>query len=234
VADLFPLHQRTRSRIVAGCELVIFDCDGVLVDSERLTVSVEAEVLTDMGWPMTSADIVRDFMGKSDAANLAQIANRLGQAAADDFDRVTTERIRRSFVEQLTAIEGVRELVDALHLRSLATCVASSGTHSKMEFTLGITGLIELFRGRIFSASEVERGKPEPDLFLYAAKQMQAAPSDCVVIEDSVQGVLAGVAAGMRVFGYAGGLTPEIHLRDAGAEVFHHMAELSAILTRPI
>lgn len=215
-------------------KLVIFDCDGVLVDSERLTVAVEAEVLTDMGWPMTAADIVRDFMGKSDAANLALIASRLGQAAAADFDRVTTERIRKSFSEQLTAIEGVRELVVDLHELGLQTCVASSGTHTKMEFTLGITGLIEVFRGRIFSASEVARGKPEPDLFLHAAQQMRVEARNCIVIEDSTHGVIAGVAAGMRVFGYAGGLTPEIHLRDAGAEVFHHMAELSAILARPI
>jgi HAD superfamily hydrolase (TIGR01509 family) len=206
--------------------LVIFDCDGVLVDSERLTVGVEAQVLTELGWPMDTAEVVRRWMGRTSAAQLAEIAARLGEEAAAEFDRRTTTTLRAAFETDLQAVEGVAELVDALAGLGIPTCVASSGTPAKMEHTLGVTGLWDRLEGRIFSAVEVEHGKPAPDLFLLAADRMGIAPARCAVVEDSVHGVRAGVAAGMTVFGYAGGLTPESELVDAGAEPFGHMREL--------
>jgi HAD superfamily hydrolase (TIGR01509 family) len=206
--------------------LVIFDCDGVLVDSERLTVGVEAQVLTELGWPMDTAEVVRRWMGRTSAAQLAEIAARLGEEAAAEFDRRTTTTLRAAFETDLQAVEGVAELVDALAGLGIPTCVASSGTPAKMEHTLGVTGLWDRFEGRIFSTVEVEHGKPAPDLFLLAAERMGVVPSRCAVVEDSVTGVRAGVAAGMAVFGYAGGLTPEAELVAAGAEPFAHMREL--------
>ena len=114
----------------------------------------------------------------------------------------------------------------------LPTCVASSGTHDKMKFTLGLTGLYDRFRGRIFSATEVARGKPAPDLFLHAAERMGAAPHHCVVVEDSAHGVAAARAAGMRVLAYAGSVTPAAKLAGAGTTVFEHMRELPVLLDR--
>lgn len=210
-------------------DLVIFDCDGVLVDSERLTVGVEAELLTALGWPMAPEEVVRRWMGRTSADQLADIAAQLGPEAAQDFDRRSTAAVHAAFESGLTAVEGVAELVDALAGLSVPTCVASSGTPARMERNLGITGLWARFEGRIFSAVEVSRGKPAPDLFLHAAVRMGAEPSRCAVVEDSVPGVRAGVAAGMTVYGYTGGLTAEAELVAAGAEPFGHMRELLAL-----
>ena len=207
-------------------ELVIFDCDGVLVDSEILTVEIEARVLTEMGFPTTPADVVREFMGKSDEKMQAELTALMGSEASLEFDRVASKEIVAAFEDRLQCVDGVVALIDMLHDRGIATCVASSGSHKKMRFTLGITGLWERFEGRIFSASEVQHGKPAPDLFLHAAERMNTAPQRCAVIEDSIYGVQGAVAAGMHAFGYAGGLTPEAVLRDAGATIFHAMREL--------
>ncbi|HEY6932804.1 MAG TPA: HAD family hydrolase [Marmoricola sp.] len=207
-------------------ELVIFDCDGILVDSERLTVGVEAELLTALGWPMEADEVVRRWMGRTSSDQLAEVAARLGEEAAAEFDRRSTAAVRAAFETDLAAVEGVVELVDALAVRGIPTCVASSGTPARMEHTLGLTGLWERFAGRIFSAVEVAHGKPAPDLFLHAADRMGASPARCAVVEDSVPGVRAGVAAGMTVYGYTGGLTDEAALVAAGAEPFGHMREL--------
>jgi len=214
-----------------GTDLVIFDCDGVLVDSERLTVTVEARMLTEMGWEITVAEVVERFMGRSDDHMLDQIAQRLGREAADEFDRVSTAEVSTAFREHLEPIDGIESLVEQLHEAGLSTCVASSGSHRKMKLTLGTTGLHDVFDGRIFSASEVENGKPAPDLFLYAARQMKTDPAHAVVVEDSVSGVLAARSAGMRCFGYAGGLTPAERLAGAGAVTFDHMTDLADRLT---
>ncbi|HET8603914.1 MAG TPA: HAD family hydrolase [Marmoricola sp.] len=209
-------------------DLVIFDCDGVLVDSERLTVGVEAEVLTSLGWPMDADEVVRRWMGRTSAEQLAEVSARLGEDAATEFDRRSTAAVHAAFDAELQAVEGVAELVDSLAALGVPTCVASSGTPGRMERTLGITGLWDRFAGRIFSAVEVTRGKPAPDLFLHAAARMGAVPDRCAVVEDSVPGVRAGVAAGMSVFGFTGGLTDEAALVAAGAEPFGHMRELLA------
>jgi HAD superfamily hydrolase (TIGR01509 family) len=210
--------------------LVIFDCDGVLVDSERLTVGVEARMLTELGWPITTDEIVRRFVGGSSEAMLAEIERHLGPDLTEEFDRRSSEEIVAAFRADLQPVEGVRALVESLHRHGVPTCVASSGSHRKMDLTLGSTGLRELFDGRIHSASEVERGKPWPDLFLHAARAMGVDPSDCAVIEDSINGARAAIAAGMTCYGFAGGLSSRRDLDATGAIVFDTMAELHAIL----
>jgi HAD superfamily hydrolase (TIGR01509 family) len=211
-------------------ELVVFDCDGVLVDTERLTVGVEARVLTELGWPHTVEEVVTRWMGRSSAAQLAELEERLGAHGSRTFDERTTAELVDVFERELTAIEGIATLLDRLEAAGVPTCVASSGTHERMQHTLGITGLYDRFDGRIYSATEVEHGKPAPDLFLHAASSMGVDPSACVVIEDSVYGVRAGVAAGMTVYGFAGGLTRAEDLAAAGAITFEAMVELVDVL----
>ena len=211
-------------------ELVVFDCDGVLVDTERLTVGVEARVLTELGWPHTVEEVVTRWMGRSSAAQLAELEERLGPHGSRTFDERTTAELVDVFERELTAVEGISTLLDRLDAARVPTCVASSGTHQRMRHTLGLTGLYDRFAGRIYSATEVAHGKPAPDLFLHAASSMGADPSASVVIEDSVYGVRAGVAAGMTVYGFAGGLTRPEDLAAAGAHTFEAMADLADVL----
>ncbi len=210
--------------------LVVFDCDGVLVDTERLTVVVEARVLTEMGWPITAEEVVERWMGKSSASNLADLEQHLGAEGARIFDERTTAELHETFDRELTAIDGVVTLLDHLDARGVPCCVASSGTHGRIRRTLGITGLLERFGDRIFSATDVRHGKPAPDLFLHAAAVMGADPSACAVLEDSVYGVQAGVAAGMTVYGFAGGLSSTEALAAAGAITFDQMTDLVDVL----
>ncbi|HEV3015132.1 MAG TPA: HAD family hydrolase [Actinomycetota bacterium] len=208
-------------------ELVIFDCDGVLVDSERIAIRVEAEYLAELGWPLSEAEIVERFMGRTtefmDEAIKAQLGSRLPTDWKDQFQR----RYREAFAAELTPVDGVIEALDQL---TVPACVASSGSHDKLRFTLGHTGLYQRFEGRIFSGYEVANGKPAPDLFLHAAATMGADPARCAVVEDTRWGVLAARAAGMRAFGYAGGLTPPEHLEGEATQVFEDMRELPRLL----
>jgi len=210
--------------------LVIFDCDGVLVDSERLTVAVEARVLTQLGWPHTNDDVVSHWMGRTSAEQLSEVTDRLGPEAARSFDEQTTAELEEVFERELRVVAGVEAVLDTLAGAGVSTCVASSGSHAKMRSTLGLTGLYDRFSGRIFSADEVTHGKPAPDLFLHAARAMGAHPSESVVVEDSVYGVRAAVTAQMDVYGFAGGLTSATALAEAGAQVFHEMGELIDLL----
>lgn len=208
-------------------DLVIFDCDGVLVDSERIAVRVNIAVGVELGWPITEAEVIEQFVGRSAASIGELIAVRLGRDAAETWAR-RFERLHRAAAEaELTPVDGV---VDALDQIAVPTCVASSGTHEKMRHTLGRTGLYRRFEGRIFSSTEVARGKPAPDLFLHAAATMGVAPTACVVVEDSPFGVQAARAAGMRCLGYAGGVIPAGRLDGPGTVVFHDMRRLPSLL----
>ena len=204
--------------------LVIFDCDGVLVDSEPLSNRILAERLTAVGLPTTTEGSIRDYMGRSWASCEALIERRLGrplpEGFADDYHEELYAALRRD-------VEPVAGVVAALDAIAVPVCVASSGSHEKIRTSLGTTGLLERFEGRIFSATDVAHGKPAPDLFLHAAATMGFAPEDCVVVEDAPAGVAAGRAAGMTVLGYAA-LTPPEALE--GASVFGSMAELPALL----
>jgi len=210
---------------VHSFDLVIFDCDGVLVDSERLAVRTEAEILSGLGWPLTEADIVERFVGRSAAYMQQEIERNLGRSI--DWEAEFEPRYREVFERELVAVPGIVEALDQI---TSPACVASSGSHDKMRFTLGKTGLFDRFDGHIFSVEQVERGKPAPDIFLFAADQMGASPGRCAVVEDSVSGVTARLAAGMAVFAFAGGVTNSEALSIQGAVVLDDMRKLPAAL----
>lgn len=206
-------------------DLVIFDCDGVLVDSERLAIRTEAQILSGLGWPLTESEIVERFVGRSAAYMHGEIERHLGRRV--DWEAEFEPRYQEVFARELVPVPGI---VGALEQITALTCVASSGSHEKMAFTLGLTGLFDRFDGRIYSADQVDRGKPAPDIFLYAADQMGVPPGRCAVVEDSVSGVTAGLAAGMAVFAFAGGVTTASALSVDGAVVFEDMWALPAML----
>ncbi len=208
--------------------LVIFDCDGVLVDIERIAARVQVGLGAELGWPLTEDEVVDRFMGRSPAAIHEQIAAQLGPDTAAIWSERFEQLHREAVDAELAPVDGLPEALDAL---TLPTCVASNGSHDKMRHTLGRTGLYERFAGRIYSATEVSRGKPAPDLFLHAAQQMGVDPEACVVVEDSQPGVHAARAAGMRTFGYAGGLTPAERLEGHNTVVFHDMRQLPNLIT---
>jgi HAD superfamily hydrolase (TIGR01509 family) len=200
-----------------------------VVDSERLVIDIDVAAVTAAGWPMTREEAIEAFVGRSNADVVAMIEAQLGHPLPPDWDAAWEADYRRVFDELLEPVPGVRAAVEQVVARGRRTCVASSGSHDKMRRTLARTGLAELFEGRIFSATEVERGKPAPDLFLHAASRMQVDPGRCVVVEDSRYGVAAARSAGMRVVGFAGGITPEHHLADADV-VITDMAVLPGTL----
>ncbi|MDH6134416.1 HAD superfamily hydrolase (TIGR01509 family) [Kitasatospora sp. MAA4] len=213
--------------MIKPIELVIFDCDGVLVDSERIAARVQVLLGAELGWPLSEGEVVKRFIGRSSASISAQVAERLGEETAVLW-RERFEQLHREAVDAgLAPVEGLPEALDAI---TLPTCVASSGSHEKMRHTLGRTGLYGRFAGRIYSATEVAHGKPAPDLFLHAARQMGVDPAACAVVEDSRPGVQAARAAGMRAFGYAGGLTAAEQLEGSDTLVFHDMRDLPALL----
>jgi HAD superfamily hydrolase (TIGR01509 family) len=211
--------------------LVIFDCDGVLVDSEPHSNAAMAAVLTAHGLPMTAEQSTAEFLGRSWASCEVRIAELLGRPAPAGLQAAYEAARDAAFRDGLAAVPGVHAAIDAVEAEGALTCVASSGDHAKMAFTLGLTGLHERFAGRIFSVLDVEHGKPAPDLFLHAAASMGVAPSDCTVVEDSPVGVRAARAAGMTVLGFAGRTDPAAL---AGADaVFGAMAELPGLVTPP-
>jgi HAD superfamily hydrolase (TIGR01509 family) len=207
-------------------DLVVFDCDGVLVDSERLANRVLAQLLTDLGLPTTTEQSIATYMGLSMASAVARVEACLGRPVPPDFlDRYRSATFE-AFDAELTAVDGIVEVVEGLRWPS---CVATSGDPDRVRRTLTLTSLHHHFDGRIFSAVEVARGKPFPDLFLHAAASMGVAPDRCVVVEDSAFGVQAAVAAGMRPLGYAA-MTPAATLEGAGATTFTSMAQLPGLL----
>ena len=208
-------------------DVVIFDCDGVLIDSERIAVRVDAEILGELGWELTEAEIIERFMGRDDAYMRGEIEAAIGRPLDVDWVADVRPRYRRAMEAELTPVDGIVEALDRI---LTPTCVASSSTHEHLQFALGLTGLLARFDGRIFSATEVPNGKPAPDLFLHAAATLGVPPDRCAVIEDSRYGVEAARAAGMRAFGYAGGLTPADRLAGPATTVFDHMHELPDLL----
>jgi len=210
-------------------DLVIFDCDGVLVDSERLSIRLDVELLATLGWPMAEDEVVERWVGRTEAAMRAEIEEHLGRSVEAEW-AAFSERYVEAFAAELEPVDGVADAVDAVQAAGLATCVASSGDLGKIRRNLAKTGLLHRFDGRLFSADDVEHGKPAPDLFLHAAAAMGVAPGRTAVVEDSVHGVVAGVAAGMAVFAYAGGVTPASRLARPGVTVFDSMADLPELL----
>lgn len=212
--------------------LVIFDCDGVLVDSEPLANASFSRALKAEGLDWSPEEAIRRLMGLSLKSCIEICEAELGRKLPDDFLEKMQTFTYQSFRDApLQPIAGVKEAIVALQQAGCDTCVASSGSPEKMRFTLGLTDLWDLFDGRIFSASQVSRGKPFPDLFLHAAITMNVQPFDCVVVEDSVPGVQAARSAGMKALAYAG--EPYANrdaLRKAGGELFDAMEKLPGLI----
>ncbi|MFD7137738.1 HAD family hydrolase [Streptomyces sp. NPDC059894] len=210
-------------------DLVIFDNDGVLVDSEPISNRLLAAYLTELGHPTTYEASIRDYMGSAMHRIHELVLERTGQRLPADFDDVFHARVFAAFERELVAVDGVAAVLEKLAANGVPYCVASSGSHERIRVGHRTTGLDRWFdEGRIFSSQDVGRGKPAPDLFLYAAERMGFAPRRCVVVEDSPLGVQAAVAAGMDVYGFTA-MTPADQL--AGADrLFSGMAELADLL----
>jgi HAD superfamily hydrolase (TIGR01509 family) len=215
-------------------DLVIFDCDGVLVDSEVISCRAHADVLSRHGYPITSEQVFHRFLGRSTRQANLEVEAELGRALPEDFHLQLQDELYRTFESDLEAVAHIHAALDAI---AQPVCVASSGSHQRMRISLGRTKLYDRFAPNIFSASQVSNGKPAPDLFLFAAEQMKVPPERCVVIEDSVPGVTGGRAAGMTVLGFHGGSHcthghAEL-LRAAGAAItFDDMRKLPDLIAQ--
>jgi HAD superfamily hydrolase (TIGR01509 family) len=210
---------------------VIFDCDGVLVDSELISSTVLSQTLTRHGLPTTTAQARRDYEGLLLRDIDARARAKLGSALPDDWVERFQEQRAEVFRRELEPVSGAGEAVEAIAAAGVPVCVASQGTIEKTRLSLELTGLDRLFSEELlFSAWLVERGKPFPDLFLHAAATIGAEPSRCAVVEDSVSGVSAAVAAGMRAIGYAAADGDGAALRHAGAEVLSSMRAVPGLL----
>jgi len=207
-------------------ELIIFDCDGVLVDSERIANEVFATVLNEeCGFSLSLNDMFQTFVGHSSSQCMDIIEKMLGKAPPPHLEQRYKEEINQALSTSVTAVVGIEKALSEI---SIPFCVASSGSHEKMQTTLGKTNLLHHFEGKLHSTSDVDRGKPYPDVYLHAASKMGVLdPSKCLVIEDSPLGVKGGVSAGMAVFGYTE-LMSENRLLEAGAHyTFNNMNNLA-------
>ncbi|MFC8147816.1 HAD family hydrolase [Streptomyces paradoxus] len=210
-------------------DLVIFDNDGVLVDSEPISNRLLAAYLTELGHPTSYEESIRDYMGSAMHRIHELVQERTGQRLPESFDDVFHARVFAAFEQELVAVTGASGVLEKLAADGVPYCVASSGSHERIRVGHRTTGLDQWFdEGRIFSSQDVGRGKPAPDLFLYAAERMGVSPERCVVVEDSPLGVQAAVAAGMDVYGFTA-MTPAEKLAGA-SRLFSDMGELADLL----
>jgi HAD superfamily hydrolase (TIGR01509 family) len=212
--------------------LIIFDCDGVLVDSEVISCRAHAETLTRHGYPISVEQVFDRFLGRSTRQAHLEVEAELGRSLPDDFHSQLRDELFQSFAATLAAVPHIDAALDAI---VQPVCVASSGSHERMRVSLGRVGLYDKFAPNIFSATQVRSGKPAPDLFLYAAAQMDKSPHRSLVIEDSIPGITGALAAGMTVLGFHGGshCRPGYAdtLRAAGAMMtFDDMRELPGLI----
>lgn len=219
---------------MSNLELIIFDCDGVLVDSEPIVNRIFAETLTDAGFTITYEEVAQQFVGKSLATCLELIESTYGRPVPPHWLEQGKQREIAALQQELQPTPGIAAALEQI---SLPRCVASNSSSRHMQLVLELTGLLHQFDGNLYSAHQVDRPKPFPDVYLHAARQMGAAPEHCIVIEDSIPGVQAAYAAGMTVFGYAplGESEPASHreaLLTAGAQiVFETMYQLPTLLS---
>ncbi len=211
--------------------LVIFDCDGVLVDTERTTNRTLATLVTELGFPITGPECQQRFMGRTLENVQEMVEDLIGGALSDDWPDQVRSRDLEAFKAGVEAIPGVAEVLDDLDRRNIPYCVGSSGRYQKMRTTLGSSGLLPRLEGRLYSAEDCTRGKPAPDVFLLAAKSMGFAPDQCVVVEDSLPGVHAARAAGMRPYAFVDDPACDREaMRAAGGILFDAMKDLPDML----
>jgi HAD superfamily hydrolase (TIGR01509 family) len=211
-------------------DLVIFDCDGTLVDTERISVRVNLQLLNEVGGDYTEAEVRELFVGASLETYATLVEQRLGKPLEADWIQRWSDMFRGICERELEAVDGVVDALDGIAATGVPLCVASNGMLHDVVRNLGQVGIHDRFDGRIFSATDVAVGKPAPDLFLYAAADFDTAPERCAVVEDSVVGVLAARAAGMTVYAYAGGMTPAERLVGDGTHVFDDMRLLPDLI----
>jgi HAD superfamily hydrolase (TIGR01509 family) len=206
--------------IMKSIELIIFDCDGVLVDSELIANTVFMNILNELGLNLTLNMMYKNFVGHSSTQCMHIIEKMLGASPPANLEDRYKEEINQALKKHVKPVNGIADVLNNL---TIPYCVASSGTHEKMNTTLGATDLLKYFKGKMFSTTEVPEGKPHPDIYLYAAKKMGVAPQHCLVVEDTPLGVQGGISAGMTVFGYAELMSSQ-RLLEAGAHLtFNNM-----------
>ena len=222
------LRVQPMTRNISAFELLILDCDGVVVDSEPITTRVLAEMLNELGVTISVEEVAETFSGHTFTLEL--VSKRLGVSLPHQFVENYRDRTFAAMEAELNPVQGIETALDQI---TIPYCIASNGPHGKMRKTLGVTSLLSRFEGRLFSSADVERGKPFPDLFLFVARHFAVSPSACLVIEDSPSGVAAARAAGMTVYGFSG-TTAAQRLLDAGAhKVFCQMSELPSLVAVP-
>jgi HAD superfamily hydrolase (TIGR01509 family) len=221
------LSADTVPGVPPALELVIFDCDGVLVDSESIAVELEVEMFAEIGMPMSADEIRERFLGRSSAYTNAAIVEQLG-ALPDGWEARWERRYYEALQQRLRPIDGVADALDRI---TLPVCVASSSRPTSIALKLELCGLAERFGDDVFSAEQVAHGKPAPDLFLFTAARLGVAPSRCAVVEDSPVGVQAARAAGMVTLAYAGdAMVPAERLEGERTTVFGDMRVLPELL----
>jgi HAD superfamily hydrolase (TIGR01509 family) len=208
---------------------VIFDCDGVLVDSEPIAARLTAEAVSELGWRMSPEVAKAEFLGDTFANIIRRVEEHIGHEVPADWPARSQASLLAALERELQPVAGVRSAIEALRTANAELAVGSQGSHEKMQLTLRVTGLLPFFAGRIFSASQVAHPKPAPDLFLLAASTLGFAPSQTVVIEDSTRGVKAALAAGMRILGYTASVGREAIIA-AGAEPVDDLSQVPSLL----
>ncbi|MEQ5777362.1 HAD family hydrolase [Thalassospira sp. NFXS8] len=235
-----PVTPASRIELPAAIKAVLFDCDGVLVNSEPISLSTLVDVLAHFGAPLSGEEVARRFTGRSSAAPIEHIHIETGRDVSAEFKPYFYDRLFVRYETELHKITDIDNVLAALKKRGIPFCISSSSSVQRLETTMRITGLGHWFGSRIYSADFVQNGKPAPDLFLHAANDMGFDPAGCLVIEDSVAGVQAAIAAGMTCWGFVGGGhyegTRDVatqRLIEAGAhQVFENMADIAVAIAR--
>ena len=209
--------------------LVIFDCDGVIIDSEAIAGRITAASLTELGWPMTAEEAQHRFVGMGLADIMPLVAAAIGRPVPTDWRHDLKRRYVTALAEEVTTVPGAVEAMQALSARGMAWRVASNSSHEEMAVKFGRVGLSDFVAGRLHSYTDVARGKPEPDLFLATAAAQGVQPAECVVIEDSVVGACAAAAAGMDCLAYVP-YGDGAALRQTGAVPFASMFDLPRLV----
>ena len=219
--------MHTNKVTMKNIKCVIFDCDGVLVDSEIIANQILLSMAREFGLEMTLEDAIKNFNGRRLNDSFQHIEKLTNKKLPDNFENEFRKQTFETFKTDLKSVKGVKEFIDNL---SVSYCVASSGPREKINLNLTTTGLIEKFEHKIFSSYEIDSWKPEPEIFIHASKQMGFTTDECIVIEDSTAGVIAAVKGGFKVYGLANENNAQ-ELKNEGAVIFYNYEELAKMLT---